>query len=107
MQRSSHFDRFYTPLTPPRRGARQAQNSTQVRGIQQSFYIHSQENGGWFAGVVSQGPNGGTFNPAGLFIDSGANTTFISAGPDVSDIETTYDEGTGAGAGNGAHPEVR
>lgn len=41
-----------------REAARKMQNSTQVRGIQQGFFNHSQENKGWFAGIESKGLQG-------------------------------------------------
>ena len=77
-------------LSSARRVARQAQNSTQVRGIQQSFYTHSQQNNGWFAGVEPTGIQGVTnFNSngnAGGLGAGGGRRTFI----DLDAFETNY-----------------
>lgn len=42
-------------LGKARESARKLQNMTQVRGIQQGFFTHSQDNKGWFAGIQSSG----------------------------------------------------
>ena len=42
-------------LGAARESARKLQNMTQVRGIQQGFFTHSQDNKGWFAGIRSSG----------------------------------------------------
>jgi prepilin-type N-terminal cleavage/methylation domain-containing protein len=42
-------------LGAARESARKLQNMTQVRGIQQGYFTHSQDNKGWFAGIQSSG----------------------------------------------------
>jgi len=42
-------------LSAARESARKLQNMSQVRGIQQGFFTHSQDNKGWFAGIQSSG----------------------------------------------------
>ncbi|MFK7788770.1 MAG: Tfp pilus assembly protein FimT/FimU [Phycisphaeraceae bacterium] len=45
-------------LGSARESARKLQNMSQIRGIQQGFFIHSQDNKGWFAGIESKGAQG-------------------------------------------------
>ena len=89
-------------LGAARRVARQMQNSTQVRGIHQSFYIHSQENNGWFAGIESTGIQGGTVNNAINVLNGAGNDTFV----DVGIFETNYTPSVGPLAA-GANVEAR
>ncbi|MEM1354933.1 MAG: prepilin-type N-terminal cleavage/methylation domain-containing protein [Planctomycetota bacterium] len=42
-------------LSSARVAARKMQNMSQVRGNQQAFFIHSQDNKGWYAGIRSSG----------------------------------------------------
>lgn len=68
-------------LGAARQTARKLQNSTQIRGIQQGTFIHSQGNKGWYAGVESKGMQG-----------TGADT-FV----DADDIDNWTAGGTSAG----------
>ncbi|MEM1207709.1 MAG: prepilin-type N-terminal cleavage/methylation domain-containing protein [Planctomycetota bacterium] len=54
-------------LGAARQTARRLQSDTQVRGIGQGFFIHSQDNKGWFAGMSSSGPVAG--DAAATFAD--------------------------------------
>ena len=54
-------------LSSARESARKLQNMSQVRGIQQGFFIHSQGNKGWFAGIESKGIQG---NGQETFVDA-------------------------------------
>jgi prepilin-type N-terminal cleavage/methylation domain-containing protein len=69
-------------LGKARESARQLQNMTQVRGNQQGFFIHSQDNKGWFAGIRSTGAR-----------EFGTDT-FLSA----NEIDNWNDGGAHAGA---------
>ena len=95
-------------LGAARRAARQTQNSTQVRGIQQSFYAHSQENNGWFAGIEPTGITGGTLMNTGsmgrnVFVADAGIDTFI----DLDDFETNYSNPGSNPLAAGANVEAR
>lgn len=53
-------------LGAARQAARRLQSDTQIRGISQALFIHSQENKGWFAGINSSG-----------VVDGDADATFV------------------------------
>ncbi len=62
-------------LGEARRSARQLQNATQVRGIQQGFFLHSQSNKGIYAGVDD--PRGRNWGE--IFSDADKIRTFSAA----------------------------
>ncbi|MFK7790013.1 MAG: type II secretion system protein [Phycisphaeraceae bacterium] len=78
-------------LSAARQSARQIQNSTQLRGIQQGFFIHAQDNKSWMAGVDANSIRFGAGQAPNAFIDT-------------TDIRTGHVFG---GMQAGAHVSVR
>ena len=69
-------------LGAARRSARQLQNSTHVRGIQQGFFTHGVDNKSWMAGVESRGPQANSANNSFIDVDRFRNMT-VPAGDEL------------------------
>ncbi len=67
-----------------RKSARQTQNSTQVRGIHQGFFLFSQGNRGFFPGVDNIGTNNDQSFTDGATIRTLNNNTDLAAGRSVT-----------------------